>query len=345
MNNNYIGLDRLSTENLFALCYAIDEFDQFDKELLQILSEKKSYKTHDKLIKLVKGKKCLFAKKEKEVYQNNEYIINIINAYGNLETFLLDNYSKEGENTYKGLKTFIEYLKKNKENIDNIIDVLEKIQELGFDKIIFDENFDFTKEIYSVCTDIKGNFYIEYLDNMEAIPNYSKQSVKYKTNGSNYKITLALISSKISLSSPFNTIALNSLTFPKERLPEAIIESVTFDEIISLSSTVEKEKKIIRDAIDLNTSIDDLTGVYKRIIKKIENIDSIANKEEIISLLNCIKDIIRTMEDVSEEHSKDVISKNTNITKQILEAEKKAYTKNKIHMKKRRLLWKRYTIN
>ena len=327
MNPNYMGLDRLRITNLIALCYVIDKFDKFDKDFTHLLSTKKSARANMKLERIAQGKLCLFAKEERKVYRQNQELINVLQKAGDFETFLWENYYQEGINSYKGLKAFAKYVNKNKSNINLIIGVLKKLQELGFEKIIFDEKLDFTKETYLMGTTLKDNLSIDYLDNLEAIPNYNPNLMKYKTNASSYRMTLAVMDNKLIPTSPFNMIALNSLLFSPDRLPKTLLEIDTFDKLITLSQTVSEEKKLIRESVDLNGSIDDLYNVYTYINNKVENMDSINSKDSLISLLNHIRNILITMDYLSKEHDKKIISKYPNITKERLEEEKQSYSR------------------
>lgn len=328
MVNSYITeIEKQRTINLIVICYAIDEFEKFDKDLMKLMSLKNNELILSEIAYIHKGKKSLFSKKEKEFCKRHKLFLELLDKYGSLDNFLWDNYYVI--NTHKELIQFVKYIKKNKDKIQNIIYVLKTLHDLGFEKILFDESFNFTENTYTISKNIQDNLELVYLDNLKAIPNYDEKIVKYKTKGSNFKITLPVIENKVINNPNLNTIILNSLIFDPERLPKNLDKENTFDKLVELTSNVSKENKIIKDTLDLRLGIEDLNTIYNNLLEKITNIDDITKKEELKSLLKQIKIIINNMQTISDEHNQEILLKNINITKEILHEEYKIYKKSK----------------
>ena len=84
-----------------------------------------------------------------------------------------------------------------KQNWRKLFAVLEKLNELAFDKFEFNEELNFTQEAQKNYTLLSDNFDITYLDNLTAIPSYNPGVISYKTNDSSYKITVRVSLGKV----------------------------------------------------------------------------------------------------------------------------------------------------
>lgn len=308
--------------SLIALCHILDDFEEFNKRLVSSLSFK-NYNDIYNLSKVSKGEKCFNSKKAKKFYQENKSVIDTINKHYNIHSFISYNYDPKG-NPDNELNYFYQYISKNRENLDKIISVLEKLKELGFKKIKLNEELDFSQEKYTFYS-YYNNSTVIYLENLEAIPNYTND-ITYKTNGSNYKMKLGVsLWGKYIISEYDREIILNNLTFDVDRLPTAISKEQIIDKILELPTAKKEEYTIIRNSVDLSVSTDDLLSMFYSVNRSINSLEDVNKKEELIQLLSNIKEDILKMQAISAEYNKEVANNNENITETLLEKEKEAY--------------------
>jgi len=324
--------NKISTKNLIALCHMIDIFDDFDKNLL-ILLEQEEDKTDliYKLGKITNKKRCFASPKIKKFYDKNKRAIDIINTYSSIVSFINQNYQWTWD---KQDIEFVNYdlyqhLLENRNNLAQILSVLKKIKELGFNYLEFNQELDFTQETYTYDHyDLHAN--IPYLENIEVIPTYYQSEIKYKSNGSNYKIILSIFSRILDKRN--KSIILNNLNFDPKCLPADITLEETLGKIDAKQK--EKETSILKDLIDLNVGIEDLFLQFSKIEKAINNLSDFEDKEELIKLLQAIKEKAFQMQEISDCYNTNVINNNDNITKSIFEEEKKIHKTRRINPKK-----------
>ncbi len=259
-------ISNMYIDDLIALCHIIDEYDLMLDNFIKVNYNRKFL---NKLIKVTNGRFCFNSKQAKKFYKENKIILDLVKKYSNISRFLYNC----GENGKKfnqlSIDRFYQYMLKNSNNLNHIIELLEKIKQLGFQKIILDENVNFTDMEYKIDTIFNRNFYINYLDNIEVIPNYEIGTVKYKTRKSDYEIELVPnVYGEISF---FKTqITVNNLLFDPNKLPQAITKETTFDEIVKLN-----EEKQLRPPL-----------------KKINSLTDVKSKQELKDLISDIKNSI-----------------------------------------------------
>jgi len=312
------------TKNIIALCHIIDEFEDFNRKLKPFISTKYNRDSVFKLWDVSKGKFRLCAGKEKRFYEENKSIIDTINKYTNITRFINANYDWQG-NAYKsaGLQSLYQYILKHKKDINKILIVLEKLQELGFERFKFNENLDFTNnDDYDVYTDFRVNYSIVYVDNIVVPPSYCYEGwIDYGTTASNYEMHLKVIGDKIF---PEN-IELNSLLFDEKRLPERIDKENTFDRIITLKNLQTEKTAAIRNSVDLSVSISDLDHRLSSTAGIINRLNGVENKEQLIEVLSSIKTDVEKLKTLSEEYNSSVSEREPTLTPETLEKEKKLY--------------------
>lgn len=254
---------KVETNNIIALCHIIDEFEEFEKRLITIISTRHNRDFVFKLWEISKGKFKIDARKEKEFYNENKEIIDTINQYSNITRFINDNYSEYGEPN-GNLQFFYEYISSHKEGMKQILAVLEKVKELGFWKFEFNEKLDFTKEIYNAYLSFDRNSDITYVANAKVIPD-CESHIYYKTTDSNYKMKLILYgSTNKGISKYGRYIVLNSLVFDPNTLPIKIDRENTHEQLLKLKSEQEDKLSIIRSLIDLSISGSDLEQEFNQ---------------------------------------------------------------------------------
>lgn len=314
-------------DNLIALCHILDDYSEFNKNLSHLMTKEYNRDNINYLYKISNGKVIVGAKKVKQFYKKNKIIVDTINKYTDIWKFINYNYDIKGNLfEYSNLDFFYKYILSNRENLDKILLVLNKITKLGFDKLSFDENLDFTTDEYAVDTVFNSNIRVEYLDNMEIVPNYQSNVVKYKTTGSNYKINIkSSIMVVIGKISKYDMeIIINSLTFDENRLPETISKENTFDKIISLAKNKNEECSAIRDSIDLSMSLDSLSSNLDSTNNLLSKIDDIENKDELLKVLSEMQLNLDKLKKASTSYDNSLYDKYS-ISKETLQKEKKLY--------------------
>ena len=313
---------KINLNNMIALCHIVDEFEGFEKRLITAISGKYNRCFIFQLNDVSKGEFKICSRKAKKFYEKNKSIIDTINNYSNVPTFINLNYDYKG-NPRGDLKFFYDYLLNHKEEISKILVLLEKLKELGFHSFEFNEKLDFTKELYTY----DGYSYdIVYLDNMGAIPNY-KGFINYKTTDSNYKMKIGLSGSNREISEFNREVVLNSLLFDPNRLPEKIDNEHIIDYILNMQKSQEEKSKIIKNSIDLSISVYDLEYQFicsDTIIKRLEGIN---NKEELTSALSNIKENLEKLKYLSSEYNDSISKEDPLLSKEVLEKEKTLYLK------------------
>ena len=318
MNENYT----FDTNNAIALCHIIDDFKEFERRLLPLISPKYNRDFVYQLWHISKGDFCLCARKAKRFYRENKRVIDTISEYSNIATFINGSYDWYG-NPVPELQLIYNYILKHKSELDHILTILEKLKKLGFTRFDFNEDFDFTKETYETSKSFWRIYReIVYVANIEIIPSYFEPNIKYKTLGSNYKIELER--SFDNISEYRNTIFLNSLLFDPNSLPERIDKESTYDYILGLASKQDEKTRLVKSSVDLSVGINDLNIQLAIFAATINELDGVKNKEEMLRVLSSLKGNIEELKALSLEHDKS-IEEETDITQEILEDERTLY--------------------
>lgn len=319
--------------NLIALCHILDEFENFAKDLFQVLIGKYDYKYAENLkilCKIANGDSIIGTRKIKVFCQNNAKIIKKIKEDTYLWNFITDLFVPNVAAVIYKTAFFHQYLMSHKENIGQILTVLYKIKELGFEKLEFNESFDFTNTTYSIGTYF-SNSEVTYLDNINVIPNYENDLVKYKTKASNYEITARFHGSSFHNWISKN-IKVNSLLFDVKRLPKTIAKETIFDRIIHLKEEQKEQCGAIQNAVNLSVNVDKLYAQFNSsnsIIQKIS--DSIENKEELREILASFKENLDKLQTISADYNKNISQEHSPITQEMIQEEKDLYLERKNH--------------
>lgn len=300
--------------DLMALCNILEEFEEFSQKIAKFISVKNNMDLIYKLGDVSRGKFCFPARGVKKFYQENKEVIDIINRYSSIERFICSDR----------LEFFYQYILKNKEKLDQIISLLQKISELGFQKLELNEDLDFTASEYKIYSEFDDNFSITYLDNIEVLPNY-ESCVKYKTTGSNYRMDLQTL--PLGFSKYGGEITVNSLLFDSRRLPEKITKESIFDQILKLKSDQKEKCTSIRNSVDLSVSILDLDAQLNETNRTINKLDGVKSKSELLEVLSNIKEDVEKLKTMSIEYDSNILKETPSIRRETLEEEKQLYLK------------------
>lgn len=221
----------------------------------------------------------------------------------------------------KKLDNIYEYITNNIDKLDNIKDVLRKLDKLGFRDIIFDCNMNFISDKYSISLDATKNKSIVYLDNIEVLPFADLDIINYKSNNSNYKIEIINLSryeNMVLLRG--SSIYLNSLTFSPDRLPEDLSLKNTFNKIIELAHKQVKLRELVQNLAYIDYGIDQVIEALNNLEGYIEKLSSESDKETLKNNLTVIRNILTNMvadqnQIIGENISRDALIKKRELYK------------------------------
>lgn len=312
--------------NLIALCHIIDDFEEFIKSINELdKSKDKRAIIHD-IDKISRGE-FVFRfgiKKLNTFYQDNKSVIDKINKYSNLSHFVILYYDFEEKNA---MDFFYKYILSHKEDLDKIILLLERIKKLGIKQIQFSEEIDFTDKVYSVNRIFNYNDIVFYLDNMEAVPNYQTNVVKYRTTDSNYEINLRIGYKEFA--EYMREIKVNSLLFDAERLPDEITIDSIFNKIIRLKKEKQAACDIVEEDVKLSVVLEDLFAQFATTSNVIERLKNVSSKEQMLNLLKEIKSGLDKINELKSAYEADVLQEDSSITNEVLEGERRLYLDNR----------------
>lgn len=336
--NNKKNIASIDINFVKALCNICENYESFEKDLNSLIFPN----MHFNLSKCIRNTKSIIRElchitnnvtsvKSKSVcdfYKKYILVLNKITQFISIEEFINIIYLRN----HNQITSLNNYILKNKDNLDKILTNLNKLSELGFEKLVFDESLDFTGDIYKLPARLGGKVYlpdtqITYLENMELIP--SLDGIKYKTTASNYKIIVGARYEFIYISEIF----MNDLTIDSSRLPNAITEDEIVGKIRRARLDNRKMYQDLRDAIILNSEIGILKDELEHFIHFVEHItlfnqndDKISNGE-LLKLFQEIRERLMQAKSISDEYSNKLLDDNQCITEELLEEEQKIYIK------------------
>ena len=286
--------------DLIAICKILNDFKEFNVDAMNFMISINFDKSKIiDLLSLAEGQRILSSRKVKNFYKKHTKTIHTINQYTYLPGFFRNYVSMQDTIEETQFYRFYQYAIKHKNDITRILGNLARIRKLGFIKIYFDETMDFTTGEYSIKPELGDNSQIVFLDNMTSINKKSEDQVWYKSDNSNYEITLGIDSSDISLFSG-GKIAVNGLLFDPDRLPKSLTKENTFDKIRDL-------KKQDNVPTSLNDSIDAIMNALDIINNKFAESSDPEIKEMLFLTYYDIQDDLRKLEMINtllEERAK-----------------------------------------
>lgn len=237
----YIG----EISNLIALSKVLDDFEEFNEKVRGLVSIGYNRKVIYKLERISKGEECFNSDKIKQFYSDNKSVIDIINEYSSICSFICSNYDVNGNVMYNdSLNFFYRYMQENRDSIDSIVPVLERIKGLGFSTLYFNQKLEGSSDVYSININFNDNDDIIYLDNTEIISN-DGEYISYRALNPNFRLILTPDRDEISKIN--KRIEVNSLLFDKDLLPESISKDATFNQIMNMgASSLEKQKLLCK---------------------------------------------------------------------------------------------------
>lgn len=316
----------ININHLITLCEVGEDYKSFCDDLEILIKSKTNKDFVKEAYQAMQGKFFIRSSKYKSFIEKHKKTIEIMNKYFCLSNLTVLSYDTKG-NHRENLPEdyFYQYIQQNKENIEKIKEVALKLKKLGFNKIEYGENLDFTEFEYNLYTFYESDF--AFLENIEVNPTYLNNPIKYKTNSSCYCMCLTSRSygSKKEVSKYGRKIYLNSLMLDSNSLPDEITTEATIGVIKKLADDKKTEYSDIRDSVDLSIATSDLKTQFEHLKQVIGRIDKIKDNEELAGTLCQMQSIVMQLQNFGEHFEKEIIDSNTNITVQTMGKEKKLY--------------------
>lgn len=317
MNSKYIK----RTVNINSLIIILEdifyEYPKLSNDLRKLLRNETKENICFKLEKVLHHKFGIEYPKIRHFYKENKLAINMIDKKDYIFSFIFEFFENYN------LDYFYRYFKRNIDQKDNILMLLKHLKDLQINRITFNQEYDFTKEIYNIDNYIENvdeyDKELNYVDNIEIVPNYQDKKIIYKTNDSNYKIVFP---KKMHLDNDIE-IFMNSLTFDYHRLPEnhRLLEKNT---ILKYLHKLRKEKEdifnAIKNSIDLDIYFNDIDNKLIDTIEKVRSLN-LENKESLLELLKGFRDNFKVLLLESEKYEQNIIDKGL-VTEEVLDNEK-----------------------
>ena len=311
---------KIDTYSLIGLCFIVDEYNEFCTDLRELVERNTSMRYIVEVLKRYLVNTRVFGEKRiKSFYQKYSNQLFNINNHIPLADFMFKNFDDLG-NPQMNSKIFNEYLKENREVVYRILDLLFTFDKLGIQDIELDTSEKFINHTYEVNRDYFRNKIIYYLDNMKPVPSYSEDSIIYKTDSSNYGISVKPVFDKNNAIA--TKIKVNSLIFDNKRLPSKITKEIVFDDLVETANKYEPVSKAIRESVDFNLDLMDLEKAVHNVSSTTNKIERINKRQELITALQMIRSGLDTLQQLSSDYDNILIASSPEIDSELLQNEK-----------------------
>jgi hypothetical protein len=312
MERNYVNINQL-----IVLAYIIEDYATL-KDNLSVFKKENRFEVANKILDATTGKFVL-SKSIRKFYKDNQVILEKLDRYTQLGYFIA-----EAIDDNSNLNYFYNYFINNINNLETIKDILNRLAELKFTTLHFNEEYDFTSKEYYLYKFFKMNSSIEYLPNIKVIPTYYTSTIRYITESSPYEMVLPI--NRDTFASANRTIKLNTLIFDSKLLPSSI-DIDLFTSILEKKNDINPICKMINNSVDLSVSIDDLEEQFEKTAKVIESIENIKEKDTLRNILIEIRNEIIMLKEVSSHYDENIIKTSDELSKEKLAQEKCEYKK------------------
>lgn len=316
--------------DVMAVSSVLDQLDNFNQNLKELTTKYNMADIMHHLKRATKGESTLFRKRGiYQFYQENKDTVDTIDKNSDIFMFLSLNYKDDG--TMKtDLSYYYEYLLNHNDEKQRIQALLQELQRLNIREITLNEEADFTKEEYHLemwyyCPILNP---IVYLENIKVLPNYEKNTIKYHSKRSNYKLLIGNERFKHSI----NKIVVNNMTFPIECLPASTSYDIIRDSILSLAKGTKESKKALQNAVDLDVSLQDLDAQMADTCNTFTRIDEVNSKPELVAALTQIQTGIAALYGIKRDYEAEITIENPSLSQQTIKEETKQYVKRRDSM-------------
>lgn len=304
----------ISIKDCMVLCHVIDLFEEFTVNLTKFSKGTFGDAKLKRLYNFVKDEEAFVKRDIKTFYLENYKVLDAIHKYSYISNFLLIYFDRKNGEFNQEITQMYEYIKANKEDIDKILAVLDKLSKLGFEHIYFAENKQFDK-VYEYERGVLRNYY--YLDGeIEIIP--CIENTKYKSKDANYEIEGSVILFYVP------KITLNNLIFDPNNLPEKITYNETIGKVLKLTPEKKESCEVLADAVHFDYYLERIVPYLDKIDELIGKIHNCSSKPNAKKHIDTAKQGIAELQCFLANYEQDIIEQGL-LTEEILVDEKEKY--------------------
>lgn len=316
-------MKKIEVDTIITLCEIIDEYGEFSKELESLIESKRNKDLIYKVYNVMKGNFTIGKLKYKKFVNKYQNVIEIMKKNKSLSNMTIVRYNPDGKPNKDSTEDyFYEYILKNIDSIDTIKQVALKLKSLGFYQITFDETLKFEEYEYEYDKEYGSKF--DFLENMEVLPAYSTNPIKYKTNSSCYAIQFYITGCMDNQNIHSKQIKLNSLVFDPNRLPDEFTKKTTLEQITNQFEKRKKEYEEIEKLVDMSVAVHNLMNQYAKTKAAIEKMNNVENKEQLNQILHNILSNIQELKKLENE----IIDSSEQVPDEVIRKEKSLYLDN-----------------
>lgn len=276
---------KLKTTDALILLKHYDQLPEFLEDLnLYLLKNSTFFGFADYEFRLkkimdaaVKNKSVLYPSAGK-FYEDHKEIIDSINEIDNFFAFIIRNvelYSKEKLTWMPNAEKLMFYVAEHKDQRENMIGVINKLQELEFDNFTLDITRNFANELndFTQLTEERS---------FSTTPIYAKMIAKathhgicYQTQDSPYRIDLNYFFNNKKREPNSQEITLNSLTFDSKLLPDSLDKTYIQGVITgTVTDKVKMAQSQINALVNAKVAVLDMNDAMRRLSTTIAQLNS-----------------------------------------------------------------------
>lgn len=256
---------------LITLCKILNRFDSLCNDFIYSYNFDNLYNHVEFLERNVNGE--AHDKFYMDLYGIHKEELDFINKEIGIKRFFCSAYEYDGYMN-NNFKIMYRYIKSNKNNVDKILELLNKIKGLGINTVILDNYHMFNCYKYTINKDFASNRVINYVTDVELESTYNNEFT-YKSNNDDFILTLFISDGEFYYSS--SHIVVSNLLFDGSILPDKI-DMECFNKIINSLSETDRKNKIIINVNEINVIIERIKNILCRIDKDSETYKKLYNE-------------------------------------------------------------------
>ena len=292
-------LASIQLEHLITFCKIFDSFDSMCKDIIQ-LYDFYGDETFSILDSVVSGASNEYH--AKLFYNKYKNILDLIDKENGISQFFftiydIDCYFNED------FRLFYHYIKQNIIHLNDILELLLRMRELGVSKITLDLVNNLKSLRHGMYREFNDNRCINYVGDMEFVSE-SNGRIIYKSSSGDYILKLKTFED--GFCSNDREIIVSNLLFDKDSLPCVITKDNTYGRIIDEKNKTDNKHNAINNTLEFNEIISELNVVLNRLGKVLDRIDGDNAKYSFVyeELINRIIEL----ENIRDEYEEKIIS-------------------------------------
>lgn len=326
-DTGYIG--RSKVKDLLVLCDMYETLPDFISSLERLYDNYPRRDIITLLDRVSKGEKPLFTPSGVQRFATKfEKQLQSMNEHSSVEEFLIRNVDENGSlGRYSALRSYDMYMTAHRDEMYRIKGLLEKIDNLGIEEIVLNQNAKISGKTYYMDKSILWNPQFYYVNGIEVVPSYDSNIIKYTTKASPYEIKLGGYDGSF-IPIKGSSITVTDLLFDSSLLPDRINDSLIYDHILKKRKEKEKACRQLTSAVDLNIATQDLDAQLQNLEKVVEGIQSQGPGKNIpmVNALSALREAALDLATSSSTYQRR-LSEQTEITPELIHSESEKYEK------------------